>query len=103
MTEARSFQVPARLSMRTILKIWKNRRPRNVDAANISLVVPTSITINVAIIMTKSAMIPYIYMYITWTSMAVSMSASDARVIFVRCDIIICAEPGPEPQCFIEV
>jgi len=33
-TEPRSFQVPPRRSMRTIRRIWKNRIPRRVEAAN---------------------------------------------------------------------
>ena len=53
-TEPRSFHVPARLSIRTILRIWKKRIPRSVEAANISLVEPTMITMNVDSIITPS-------------------------------------------------
>ena len=53
-TEPRSFHVPARLSIRTILSIWKKRIPRSVEAANISLVEPTMITMNVDSIITPS-------------------------------------------------
>ena len=59
-TEPRSFHVPARLSIRTILRIWKKRIPRSVEAANISLVEPTMITMNVDSIITPSEV------YKTW-------------------------------------
>lgn len=53
-TLPRSFHVPPRRSIRTILRIWKKRRPRSVVAANICPDVPIPITINDAEIVIKS-------------------------------------------------
>lgn len=56
-TDPRSFQDPPRLSIRTIRRIWKNRRPLRVEAANTGFPAPSTSTKTLATITTISRQI----------------------------------------------